>query len=689
MALRRSSLRPPAPLAVLLLVGLLPALAAPSAAATPTPQSLAADYRAATLGAKVEPFVPPAPGHLKLRAAAPAATVVDGTGRAIGWQFEEVDLVWEIDPADLAVLKNNLDEIHALSSAIQLEPLSKSGAELRIAAKSVAWISLSGSAEPGTPPATRPPATGALERALSPGLFEPELDFATHRLAGTTGALFVVAELGAGKAVFYSHDPMDGDESLLFARPSDSVGFASLGYPEAELLDRRPIGRGRREIPRLPAEVRRIDVELTEEADELGRGIATLDFGFPNDSPAVLRLQFAGRRSEIITDARVRTIRGKVDSVRLDDGTALPFACGQDGLVVSLPRAPRRGESLRLKFDYTTPLLRYEGNQYWRLVGGAWFPQVGNGFRTTWAPFHAKILARKPLLPMATGREVRRWETETHNGLEVEEKRSISFPAVSAGRYFPHRLEDERQRSIQLVAYAIEKPGGQKTLAKLAADTISLYELIFPPYPFQSLSVVEANSFGWGQAPSAFINITKEAFSPGYTVEHRYYSQAANEIYAHEIAHGWWGHMFRVISEEDQWLEESFAEYASGLFLDMARDKDDLDRMSKRWKGQAKQISGLSIVSANRLSGTDAGWKRWLLLYNKGPWVLHCLRSEMDDKTFLTVLKSFLRSFDGKAVRTDDFRGLLEFITKKDWKEWFEKYVYGTEMPALKREIGD
>ena len=40
-----------------------------------------------------------------------------------------------------------------------------------------------------------------------------------------------------------------------------------------------------------------------------------------------------------------------------------------------------------------------------------------------------------------------------------------------------------------------------------------------------------------------------------------------------------------------------------------------------------------------------------------------------------------LRSFPDKEVTTDDFIGLMNFVTKSDWKPFFDQYVYGWEMP--------
>src|SRR5262249_56292734 len=73
---------------------------------------------------------------------------------------------------------------------------------------------------------------------------------------------------------------------------------------------------------------------------------------------------------------------------------------------------------------------------------------------------------------------------------------------------------------------------------------------------------------------------------------------------------------------------------------------------------------------------------RFYLTYFKGATLLQAIRREVGEDTFFTILKSFLRSFEKKpAVTTEQFIGLLNYVTKKDWKPWFEKYYYGFDVP--------
>ncbi len=82
---------------------------------------------------------------------------------------------------------------------------------------------------------------------------------------------------------------------------------------------------------------------------------------------------------------------------------------------------------------------------------------------------------------------------------------------------------------------------------------------------------------------------------------------------------------------------------------------------------------------------------RWNLLYGKGPLVIHGLRQELGrrlgpekgDPAFFTLLRSFMTNFAGKRGETRHLVGLLNQMTGSDWQPWFERYVYGTEMPPV------
>lgn len=179
-----------------------------------------------------------------------------------------------------------------------------------------------------------------------------------------------------------------------------------------------------------------------------------------------------------------------------------------------------------------------------------------------------------------------------------------------------------------------------------------------------------------------------------------WYTRGVNERIAHEVAHSWFPHVAKVRRAEENWLSESFAEYSSIECLrqsmtDRKQGEYFFERAVKDWKFGTKEIGdGGSIYLATHLSGDrDKDFYAWrALLYSKGPLVLHALREELrgemgaqkGDAAFLSWMRSYIKNFTYKTGETRHLVGILNQMTGKDWQPWFERYVYGTEMPKVK-----
>ena len=78
----------------------------------------------------------------------------------------------------------------------------------------------------------------------------------------------------------------------------------------------------------------------------------------------------------------------------------------------------------------------------------------------------------------------------------------------------------------------------------------------------------------FGQAPPNIIYITQEAFVARRDVLTQIYSEGVNARLAHEVAHGWWGHVAKLSSLENQWLSESTADYYGALAMMNLKKKE-------------------------------------------------------------------------------------------------------------------
>jgi aminopeptidase N len=296
---------------------------------------------------------------------------------------------------------------------------------------------------------------------------------------------------------------------------------------------------------------------------------------------------------------------------------------------------------------------------------------------------HSVARVRKPFVPITPGTTVRRGEEGDYNVVESVIEKPIQFTMVQAGKYTMY--DDKRgERTVRVATYGLPNQNAAKQLTDLAFALIDYYEYFLGPFPFNEFNIIQVNAYGFGQAPPGTMFITNEAFTPIASDVDQFFSQGINERFAHEIAHQYWAYVVRMPSEEEQWLTESFAEYSAAIALRKLKNESSYNRLVATWRGRAKDGASVApIPYANRIEGDPrtSRIERFALLYNKGPLLLYALHKELGDTQFLTFLKSYTKSFYFKFGTTNDVAGLLQFMTKKDYKPFFEKYFWGTATP--------
>jgi hypothetical protein len=383
-----------------------------------------------------------------------------------------------------------------------------------------------------------------------------------------------------------------------------------------------------------------------------------------------------------IYDTNSRPHRFTVKSVTDEAGNALPFVHRNDELLVSLTQPASK--PFKIKFEITGDfLIRPSGDSYWELGTEPWFPQpFQNGQFFT---VHSTVKVKKPFVPFAPGQTIRRVEEGDYNVVENRIDKPVRYAVVLAGKY-SYEEETRDGLTIRVATYAIKNERATKQLANLAFTMIRFYEPFLGPFPFKEFNIIEINDFGFGQAPPGTMFITSEAFNPTLDPSSRIFSQGINHRYAHEIAHQYWGSVIKMASNDERWVNESFAEYSASLLIKEAKSAGDYKLMQNAWKTNANEAKALSsIVTAQRLRDVgnegDAFWDRTHLIYDKGAYLLSVMHKELGDKPFLSFLRNFQARFAWKLTTTQDMLAVLQQVTNKDYTEFFEKNVYGTGMP--------
>ena len=625
-------------------------------------------------------------GHATLTVKSGSAAYVVAGGEKVGVfvRGEGAMEYLSVDAAEFSVLKYNLNKNSGLKPEFdgKTETIRDRFTEVLWLAGGVPLASLP---EDG-PGASLEEAFAAHVKKFSRAFTSPAShQFAAWRLNGPDRP-FVRAEMAGGdEDLLYVFDGLDGkSESLDQLRESVSHDRALADSLFLTTLSDQPIGRDRRDpiVPRFL--LSHVDLSVTAPGRDDVAITATETFNAVAGTSRVLLLHLYNTRFAFNNigslDPRTLRIKGVFD----ESGNPVPFHHARGEVAIGLSSPLVAGAQVTLRFELEGDILyRPGGDNYWELGVEPWFPQpdLAGQYYTV----HATVKVKKPFVPFAPGKTVRRVPEGEFNVLETRIDKPVQFMVVLAGTY---EYEEETQNgvTVRIASYGRKDTIGTRKLMKLSHKAIDYFSGFLGPFPFDEFNVIEINSWGFGQAPPGFMFITQEVFNPIGGQINQLFSHGTNERFSHEIAHQYWGHVVKMPSDEEQWLTESFAEICAGLFVRDLRGSSDLEGLEDVWKSRAKESLDVApIPLANRIRNRSESWTasrhRTNLLYSKGPWLLDSIRRQIGDRPFLVFLNSCQATFRWKFGSTRMVQAVLEAVTKRDWKPFFDDYYWGTGMP--------
>ena len=532
----------------------------------------------------------------------------------------------------------------------------------------------------------------------------PARDLLAGRANGDPGFRWALFETERGTLVL-DVDPrraVQATEFLARLRRPDARETRDTDRLETIELAAQPIGREWGEVQGVEFTVTETEIELVNPAGEVAVVTARSRIVAERDGLSLVQL--------VLVPAQ-RDSRGRLRPVTLEsvtvDGAPVESLWRGVSLLVRLPKPLRRGESVWIESRNRGEVLwRPEGNSYWLLGDFAWYPRPGVGGDER-SSFRLSIESRAPFVPIAPGREIERSSSAGVNRVRTELAGSHTHLSVLAGDY-TSLTEAAAGMKAEVASYAFGKGDEARLVGRnVLAIRGCLEEWLGVPYPFPDVRAVEVSSWGWGQAPAGILLLTREQFlsAAGSRLGNRNRRMArltgagAGSRLAHEVAHGWFPHVVRLRGEENVWLSESFADYVSAVCVErMTPDPEEARRSFEQNLVEWRRLSSFlgddaSLMLVDHLAPSDdAALTRHQLLYGKGPLVLHALRDEvarrastpeLGEKQFLSWFRALAHAAGGRATGTSDAIRLLERLTASSYRPWFERFVYGTETPAL------
>lgn len=462
--------------------------------------------------------------------------------------------------------------------------------------------------------------------------------------------------------------------------------------------DRLPDGRPRSE-PRPPVDVTDIAVkaDFTKSHWNMERIYQNVFWSLTVGFKAVIRFtptpEGSGNRIlRLVLDGKAR-----VKSVTTRDGKPLRFTRKRLRKAILSKGSERYDRYLRVETD-TPPetgkeqqiVVVYDMDLKNFAAGHQWYPQVSEGMTDRYSfTFEARHTKKQEVVAMGIKKDsitkgkikISSWVTET----------PVRFYGFTLGKDF--KKENVKLPGMpDVVAFAPSRPfttGNQvRNVGIDVARSIEFFSRYFDvsfPSPVYYATVAD----GWFQESyGSVFHIPKRIF---FEYRYRYW-----EFWrAREVAREVFGNMIGWKSYRDKWLSDGFARYAALLFvrstLPKKRDYGELlylDSDSVRLRVHPMTRKRIGPIAVGRRASvaewTDA---HEVQVEKKGALVLHMIRENLETKTggdtvFRNILRDFVATYKGKLASTEDFKGILEKHTGKDWDWFFRQWVYGTTLPS-------
>jgi Peptidase family M1 domain/Peptidase M1 N-terminal domain/Secretion system C-terminal sorting domain len=208
---------------------------------------------------------------------------------------------------------------------------------------------------------------------------------------------------------------------------------------------------------------------------------------------------------------------------------------------------------------------------------------------------------------------------------------------------------------------------GIKTLLDETDDMIAVFSEKYGMYPFVDERYGHAE-MQWGGA-----------------MEHQTCSSMGfwgRGVISHELAHQWYGDMITCKDWHHIWLNEGFATYSEGVYLEDKFGQNSYNQFIVGEMNSARNANGtIWVQNINSIGEIFNGART----YAKGSIVLHMLRGVVGDSTtFFNIMRAYSSDPILKygVATTEDFQAVAESVYGQPLDYFFQEWIYGENYPV-------
>ena len=367
-----------------------------------------------------------------------------------------------------------------------------------------------------------------------------------------------------------------------------------------------------------------------------------------------------------------------------EDGRDMPFLQEDDRITLAIPLA-HQGTKRNYRIIYSgipSDGLIISKNKFgdrtffgdnWPNRGHHWLPLVDHPSDKAIAEFivsapdHYRVVSigKRVSEKKESGRVTSHWLTSV--------PLSTKLMVIGVSPFAVEEMQSQSGIPVSTWVYPQNKEEGFYDYS-IATKPLDFFEAYIAPFPYQKLANVQSKTVYGGMENASCI------FYHERTVNGK---QDHEILFAHEIAHQWFGDAVSELNWHHIWLSEGFATYLTDIYIEQTHGRDVFVASMLDEKGQVLRfarrrlapIIDTSLSVSVRLLNKNS--------YEKAGWVLHMLRHDMGDELFQECVQTFYENFKFGNALTEDFLEVVESVTGKAYDTFFRQWFYQAGHPVL------
>ena len=414
-------------------------------------------------------------------------------------------------------------------------------------------------------------------------------------------------------------------------------------------------------------------IGLFDDTDEI-IGIASVEIAFKKDVEQ-FQLDLTGIHKDSL-GMRVKSVT--------EDGHYISWLQQGDHIILNIPKA-RTGTHRKYSIDYTgipSDGLIISKNKFgdrtffgdnWPDRGHNWLPMVDHPsdkalveFMVV-APEHYRVVSVGQKFDEFTlnGKRMTQWKTSV--------PLSTRLMVIGVSPFAVDYLKSKSGVPVSSWVYPQNQEEGFRDYS-IATGPLDFFESYIAPYPYEKLANVQSKTVYGGMENASCI------FYNERTVNGR---QNNENLFAHEIAHQWFGDAVTELDWHHIWLSEGFATYLTDLYIEQVHGHDAMVASMQDERAQVLRYSrrrlapvvDTTVPVSIRLLNNNS--------YEKAGWILHMLRHEIGDEMFQESVRAFYEKFKFSNALTVDFHEVVDSVTGKEYDHFFHQWFYQKGHPVL------